>query len=291
MFVPPADGQTILGRSRNKALAASGDLDGINPQGPTYTPTDEPSFLDNVLSTAGKAGDYAYDFINPLSPTGSFTGDLGGAISAVDAAGRKGISGAYQLSDQFDNLIGKNTTDPLGSMQGQYFDAFGTPVGSAEGIRRADNLRENAAQRVTDMTPGSDYLNSLQEQAQRRTAANEQSKRLFGVDTSPSLVEKGVTDLAGTATNFYGGLRDYFGRPTDQGGSSLPSIAVQNATRASQGLGDMSTMLLAGMNEKDREAYLRDVLYLRRWAGCWSDYGKNHGGFSECSFRNWFCVN
>ena len=74
MVVSPAGGQTILGRSRNKALAASGDLDGINPQGPTYTPTEEPSFLDNVLSTAGRAGDYVYNAINPLSPTDSFTG-------------------------------------------------------------------------------------------------------------------------------------------------------------------------------------------------------------------------
>ena len=240
LFVPPAGGQTILGRSRNKALAASGDLDGINPQGPTYTPSPEdPSFL-------SRAYDYGANAV-------------GKGINTIDALGREGISGAYKLSDQFDNLIGKDTTDPLGSMQGQYFDAFGTPVGSAEGIRRADNLRENAAQRVTDMTPGSDYLNSLQEQAQKRIAANEQSRRLFGVDTGPSLVERGVATLAEMGTNTYGAARDYFGRPTDQGGSSLPSVAVQNATNTSQGIGDMGTMLLAGMNEADREAYLRDV--------------------------------
>jgi len=252
MIVSPAGGAT----------PSRPNLDGINPQGPTYTPppvSTDRSFLENVGDAFSGVGNTVYNFINPDPRSRSFREDLGTVVSTADDTARKGISAGYQLSDEFDDLIGREDTEPLGSMQGQYFDAFGTPVGSAEGIRRADKLREGAAQRVTDMTPGSDYLNSLQDQARRRAAADKQSMDLFGYDTSPGLVEKGVTDLAGTATNFYGGLRDYFTRPTDQGGSSLPSVATQDAARTSQRLGDQSTMTLAMMNEADRDAYLRPV--------------------------------
>ena len=243
MIVSPAGGAT----------PSRPNLDGINPQGPTYTPppvSTDRSFLENVGDAFSGVGNTVYDFINPLSPTGTVGGDVSTGLGELNRAAKTGIRAAYSgadlLEDTYGNVIESITGKrPAGITQfyaderaretgmgsgliptperrggPQYFDAFGTPVGSAEGIRRADKLREDAALRAGRTA-----------QVQRDKQANIDLVAELGGD-NVSAVDRGMYQLGTLIPEVGSAAVDFLGRPVDQGGSLLPSSTSQNLTQA-----------------------------------------------------------
>ena len=229
------------------------NLDGVNPQGPTYTPppvSTDRSFLENVGDAFSGVGNTVYDFMNPLSPTGTVGGDVSAGLGGLNRAAKTGIETAYSGADLFEDTYGNVVESitgkrpaastqyyaderaretgigsgliPTPERQGgpQYFDAFGTPVGSAEGIRRADKLREDAALRAGRTA-----------QVQRDKQANIDLVSELGGD-NVSAVDRGMYQLGTLIPEVGSAALDFFGRPVDQGGSLLPSSTSQNLTQA-----------------------------------------------------------
>ena len=229
------------------------NLDGINPQGPTYTPppvSTDRSFLENVGDAFSGVGNTVYDFINPLSPTGTVGGDVSAGLGGLNRAAKTGIGAAYSGADLFEDTYGNVVESITGNRPAastqfyadkrayetgmgpgliptperrggpQYFDAFGTPVGSAEGIRRADQLREDAALRAGRTA-----------QVQRDKQANIDLVTELGGD-NVSAVDRGMYQLGTLIPEVGSAAVDFFGRPVDQGGSLLPSSTSQNLTQA-----------------------------------------------------------
>ncbi len=243
MIVSPAGGAT----------PSQPNLDGINPQGPTYTPppvSTDRSFLANVGDAFSRTGNTVYDFINPLSPTGTVGGDVSAGLGGLNRAAKTGIGAAYSGADLFEDTYGNVVESltgnrppastqyyaderaretgigsgliPTPERRGgpQYFDAFGTPVGSAEGIRRADQLREDAALRAGRTA-----------QVQRDKQANIDLVAGLGGD-NVSAVDRGMYQLGTLIPEMGSAVVDFLGRPVDQGGSLLPSSTSQNLTQA-----------------------------------------------------------
>ena len=243
MIVSPAGGAT----------PSRPNLDGINPQGPTYTPppvSTDRSFLENVGDAFSGVGNTVYDFINPLSPTGTVGGDVSAGLGGLNRAAKTGIKAAYSGADLFEDTYGNVVESITGKRPApstqyyaderaretgigsgliptperrggpQYFDAFGTPVGSAEGIRRADKLREDAALRAGRTA-----------QVQRDKQANIDLVAELGGD-NVSAVDRGMYQLGTLIPEVGSAAVDFLGRPVDQGGSLLPSSTSQNLTQA-----------------------------------------------------------
>jgi hypothetical protein len=243
MIVSPAGGAT----------PSRPNLDGINPQGPTYTPppvSTDRSFLENVGDAFSGVGNTVYDFMNPLSPTGTVGGDVSLGLGGLNKAAKTGLGAAYSGADLFEDTYGNVVESITGKRPApstqyyaderaretgigsgliptperrggpQYFDAFGTPVGSAEGIRRADKLREDAALRAGRTA-----------QVQRDKQANIDLVAELGGD-NVSAVDRGMYQLGTLIPEVGSAAVDFLGRPVDQGGSLLPSSTSQNLTQA-----------------------------------------------------------